>query len=1855
MRRSVWMRVLAAVLIISMLAAPVSAAARRPSPSYGTNCIVGGIISIIRDIIRDIWDDWFDVPGDEDPEPTPPEQPTDPSEPTEPGETEPEDPTEPEETLKTVLNLIEGHANTANGHLLRGVTYSLSQLAEEQSEPTPGSLRDIKAIAIGAARAAAPSAQLNAAASSVQPMADTETTSESVKITGITGTASSVDTSEAAFDKSVSNAFDGNYNTFWATKESGTLEEAYLIADLHGEYTIDKVVYTKRIYNGSYDCTGNLLDYIIEVSTDGTSWTQVATGNTNTTGGTEITFNAVPATHVRLRATQSYHWQAVNANKVMTCAEFEVYGYAESTEEPDPEQPVAPEEPEQPESAAELVYFPVTMFNYDGATINGFTDRMDANGTTVREGFYFSDGGSELGSVTYNLSSDLSVYVDGNYYIQNLRAKDNGVGSWLYYNPSASNGRYINSTTQEDAQIWTLTNKGNNQITLSYVENDTTYYMTIGDTTSSVTTEETILTLEGYTHSEKGVQIKGTEYLCQFGGVRNTVYGGYEKSNDQGNGMAFFPVAADGTVSSDPIICETITNGLASGYEKWNWWSYLSDGNNAQNKFYTGLVEDQLDENNEIVFTVNEPGIFTFDSADPTNTNDGKKDIYQNVGLPFVKNEKGYYTFDSDAHGTYFADTTGDGNSDPWYGASDNYFNMFFDYQNTQGWADKSNPNSNLGYGDLSKNLWAPYNTNANDTGAGAIDYHFGMRADIPFSMTPNGCIKSTDDNSEHITFTFAGDDDVWIFIDGHLVIDLGGIHNRIGATIDFAANTITYFRPESNGKTLPIGSFNDPDNYPLNADGTITVKLYNDTDGEGALGQTRTDFASDEEHEMSIFYLERGKGTSNCKIEFNLPMRDTVLITKDATKSWSEAKDNEDGEDGDGTDYLTAKEQAAVDKLNFGFTLYKKTADETAFTAVTNTNFFVQDKTGKVIATSSTDGNGKFYLKNGQTAKFMTDIPKEGITYYVVEDTVPAGFLTPDYKYAGAATWGYDYIGEAILKDENGDYILDAEGNLTSGTVRGTVTNAAAMGEHELPMDATENKSYEVTVKGSVESIDSIEFICTNYLDAELPNPSALANEDIIVIDYGLPVQIDPLANDLFRGDNIEIVAWGDESLTLNEVKDESGNNIPHDTEGGTNWSGNKVLAAAKVAANNNSYNNALIDLADCLYTFKAVGDGCYEVSATTADGTKVYLNHYTSDTNEIPHDSIPGRIKIENGANQNMFKLIAQVMEGGTGNARTLHFHTEQTVPYWNRCGNDTSFKCQEYLYRPAGKDDVSSTEIPGYVMVTSLDQIVDGGQYLIVHDKDYNSTDDDLFVLHPSTSGDKYDHVAKLETTDVPAIGTSFSFDSGNVTFKDETYAETVNADGTVTFTRDSFEYELTKQMTEVEEIRYIIKVTSSEVQDGTQITNTACRYALGKIYIVPATIMYYEENFSDMVTFTGSGWRSNATVEDQDNVSAYQEPGVVGTVGDSTYGSDVAYLSDDGDSNGTYRFGDTTDGAIRFTYTFTGTGSSIFARTSANTGYMQVKLYRGTETTNEALEDITYRDTYWKDKNGTQLDAAGTLYNIPVYSTDENLPYDTYTVVCTIAKKGTVTAGNDTGAGNEFYLDGIRILRPLDIVIEQDGEWDEEGNLIQPIVYDELTTKALGAYADDGETNLDVVTLRQKLITDYDYLLPEEDENGEVVGEKEKNWPFAVLTDIEGKIVLASDYISIGPKNEVYLSEETSATNGQSVTFSLKYWQPEGLKLYMGMKAPFGHASVNVGHENIELNNAPDCYYDVTKNYASLEEKTDADGNTYYVVTYTFEAAESIVSLTNIKVVGNYEFLILEQFDEEVDGSTGDGNG
>ena len=154
MKRSIWVRLIAMILVISMLAAPVSAATVGGS-GHSTNGLIGSIIGIIKDIIIEIIDDWFDIPGVGDPDPTEPPVPTTPEEPTAPSEpvvTDPTEPvvTEPVETEPEVTEpetpvfeqtLVEGHANTVNGNLLRGVTYSLSQLVAQEPQTAPYALR----------------------------------------------------------------------------------------------------------------------------------------------------------------------------------------------------------------------------------------------------------------------------------------------------------------------------------------------------------------------------------------------------------------------------------------------------------------------------------------------------------------------------------------------------------------------------------------------------------------------------------------------------------------------------------------------------------------------------------------------------------------------------------------------------------------------------------------------------------------------------------------------------------------------------------------------------------------------------------------------------------------------------------------------------------------------------------------------------------------------------------------------------------------------------------------------------------------------------------------------------------------------------------------------------------------------------------------------------------------------------------------------------------------------------------------------------------------------------------------------------------------------------------------------------------------------------------------------------------------------------------------------------------------------------------------------------------------------------------------------------------------------------------
>ena len=972
-----------------------------------------------------------------------------------------------------------------------------------------------------------------------------------------------------------------------------------------------------------------------------------------------------------------------------------------------------------------------------------------------------------------------------------------------------------------------------------------------------------------YTGGNYYAQVEGSYYVVtDISCSRTLSWGGYRYSWK----VSYAGGVAEYTTSSITLYQKTTaTSGTTPtmGYAEWNFWNKNKNDNKYGQYTYSGLVESTLDANKNIQFTKPEGGIF--------DENAEVKKIYTNVDMPFDYNsDTKYYTFDASQNGVYFKEDGSQGSTT----AKSNgrlYFN-----ETPQGVGDAS-------FGDGSETVWAPFNNTTDLTGYDStvnMDYHFGMVATIPFTMTANGRMNPTDNNSEEITFSFSGDDDVWVFIDGQLVLDIGGIHNRLDGTINFADNT--WSLSESNAVDVSVRDYNEK---------AISGKLFNEDGQTGTLGQTLATFAAKESHELTIFYLERGQGSSNCKIQFNLPMKDTVSVTKQANQSIT---------NGGQIDPLTAEEQKRVDKIDFGFTLYKDGQ------RVANTNYNLLNANGQIIGTPSTDRNGHFTLKNGQTARFVGEIATGGSQYQVVEDPVEADlFSRTDYSYSGTAAYGFT-VGDAAYS--SGDQIPNTVKSLTSATV---------------------------TAKGSDEAEDSLMFVCTNYLNANMPNPSARPQNDRIVLDYGLPVEIDVLSNDVYRGDQIEI----------------------------TDVTGEKY-------------------------------------------GTAV----------------------IQNG----------------------------------------------KIIYTP-------------------------------------------------------------------------------------------------------------TQQLTDVEVLTY-------EVTVGIEGNTTDPAVGTAKVYIIPATTMYYEENFTGLVTF-GDGWTAEGSA-----TNTYQEPGVVGDYTDSPYGSDVAYLNDSGDSNGTSMYVNTSDWAASFSYSFTGTGTSFFTRIGNSTGVISVLVQ------DENNKQVDYRKINTKYVAGSNNDIEGPLYNIPVY-TISDLDYGTYKVQVTVLKAVT-----DLHYGCDFYLDGIRVVSPLNL--------------------DDVNVDvAEAAYAQDGEAGMTMATLRLKLLANATH----EGEDGSLVWNDER---FVVFTDSNGKVVSASEYQSNGPKEEVYLYD------GQSVTFSLANWDPDENNIYLGIKAPVGNGTVKINGHSLNIQNSTDCYYDISDFY----DTQMVDGK--QVTTFKIEATSGLISVTNIKVTGDPDFVIVPGEDVNVGGDSGE---
>lgn len=267
-------------------------------------------------------------------------------------------------------------------------------------------------------------------------------------------------------------------------------------------------------------------------------------------------------------------------------------------------------------------------------------------------------------------------------------------------------------------------------------------------------------------------------------------------------------------------------------------------------------------------------------------------------------------------------------------------------------------------------------------------DYWFGMTMDVNFFQSKSGML----DNQEMI-FHFSGDDDVWVFVDGVLVLDLGGTHGTVDGTINFATGEVRQY--------LSWGGANTTEEERKNGSETsfpTTLRSCFDAAGRipnGGWSKDGTTFADYSEHTLQFFYLERGASVANCILDFRLPTLPDKSLT--VTKELS-------GPEGDVTEFLK-------DTLSYRFRIMKadSNGNSTGALFLTPGTPFDLLENGVKIRTEMLDADGCFSLKDGQSAQFTEMLKKgSGHTAYIVEEILPD-------------SWTGQYSGVEYLVSGNG------------------------------------------------------------------------------------------------------------------------------------------------------------------------------------------------------------------------------------------------------------------------------------------------------------------------------------------------------------------------------------------------------------------------------------------------------------------------------------------------------------------------------------------------------------------------------------------------------------------------------------------------------------------------------------------------------------------------------------------------------------------------------------------------------------------------------------------------------------------
>lgn len=1118
----------------------------------------------------------------------------------------------------------------------------------------------------------------------------------------------------------------------------------------------------------------------------------------------------------------------------------------------------------------------------------------------------------------------------------------------------------------------------------------------------------------------------------------------YSKLNQWLSGLKGYAL----DVSSDPkdpnapvplYFGDLLHKSQAGGNGTLTWyWQGANVAFGSGDSYYTkdvaqGIVGKNLDDDGNLItsykYNDNSVKVPFFNEDEDAYPNQSKyMQFYNNLQFPFTKttNDKGVstYSFNSEKN------------------------NVYYDYASKK-IVRKDDLVINNAKGD--NRGYFPFNS-SNPSNKNELNYGFGTQFTIPFTVTENG--QNVDDTP--MTFKFTGDDDVWVYIDGALVLDMGGAHCKAEGEINFATQMATITTGTSDAKlgNQPTagGRVAAKDNGNRTVDfKNITVKK---SDGKTI---SLADYMkeSGKVHELKMYYMERGMWDSNMSISYSfvpLPSGLTLSKTLDTTDVNAGLKNAVQGLDN--FDFKIQKKNLKTDEANYsdvenlGYTLYDY--DDRTFpgqeakdsTATFSSSYFASD----FINTKDKNNSSAFYAGTG----------------FQITESIPQG---TKLQYDTSKTrWGvYDSItSRAAIEGGKGAVATFNMGDDTSSEMDVVnryvnFVNTPKVGSLSVAKKyegyAPENETFGFTVLVDLTGHDYYDSYKLEYTGTQNGTTDENGHFTLKVGDTvtfaGIPagatykvVEDAPGADDTWVQDTSKctgltgkiVAEVPSAAVVTNKTKTTEENHVIYAEAGKPVTYAPKGVTITKL-------------------TKPTTGDQDIDTAVNTADGKGVFTPESANKKYDVNYEGTTDK--------GNFTGKITVLTYKATDKVYVFDYGLESNIAEKNANG-DGLFQGGTFYNKEATGDMATTAKLGKITAAEGNTQTTISGSDIVINK----------------------DESAKIAVTFKP------------IAFMDKVENYTYTAD-------------ITKK-------NETLKPNNPET--GTTVTGT--------IKTMPANVVYYEDDFNadskiddgtTKIVYTGTNSSKEGTPP---AVKLTQSNGQT-----EQYGYDDAYTKGTGDSNGTSR--KMTDGA-KATFTFTGTGFDVIARTTSNTAGI---TYIVSKKVGESWTAVSVGavDTYY---------ANGDLYQIPVIHKDLG-EKNTYKV--------TLRATESTVA-NVIYLDGIRIYNPLGTEDNEKYIDNEKGATFVKVSDLVLGNGKVTETGIDGAITNQVIDGSKAAILGY--------AEGEEEGKALSALGYTIVEDNTNGSAGSTNsnsilqYLQAGPNNEVYLDETAAvafvATADSAVT-------------------------------------------------------------------------------------------------------------